>query len=296
MAAAGGFDLAAALANNATMQLVGTNPYKFAQAANGNVILATDPGPGVDHIMGIMAHARGWGVNSISVSPDDGPFQVDGQAVAIDPELFEYARSVVANFETYQVWTLFLVACAQGSGVKEENLEQFFQMNGAKASGISKICKLLVYLAAEMPNLVENEDVRAKFAGNDFFKYRISQSQSGVLCLRAIEICPLEGVFSDAERAIVQAAKDTPWSLEAARAIPEHVLFKARAVLQGMEVLPSPWYMAKRAYENGSPAQYNSLVKLVKKAASIQEGFSFDDTTTMEEINGIVDNLTWLHE
>jgi len=273
------FDITAAIASTASMSIVSSKPWDI-----------IDNVPHFDPSSG-MAHALAFALINDGIEPTLVNKPDDANA-SFSPEYREAFDSVILNISRYKQWFLVLIACQQVRDLDDKNIESFFQMNNTREQGVAKFLKTLEYCAIDQPIFARNAALRAKFEGNRFFEYHTSATTTPTLVTRAINSCPIPGVFTTVEIAAVRVAKASAHDITLTRAIPENALFKARAVLEGLKIAPPKWYMGHTAWENGNPVVYIALVKLIEKAGALTAGVSINGETTLIECEEMYRNLS----
>lgn len=189
-------------------------------------------------------------------------------------------KDIEDKWVRYSDWFLLLVACTQVRKLDTGNLTQFCNMCDARQMP-AKVLSLLRYFAANMPRLVESDQLRTAFSGYPYFEYHTSASSTPGLVDKALGEVRGLGLFSAEEERVVDQALVHVHDLELTREIDPNTLVKARAILEANGTLPEIWYMGQRAVGNFSGKKYTAMVKLFKELFNRQS--RTDDLDELDE-------------
>jgi len=215
---------------------------------------------------------------------------------ADDNEAFsdEYRKAfdvVVQKFDRYKRWFLILISSQQIRILEGDDLKSFLRMNGNREHGVKEFLEVIRYCANEQHLFSGNENLEIAFPEYSFSEYNTSASTTPALIARAMNSCPIPGVFTEHEIAKVTAALGSPHDITCSRAIPKIAIFKSRAILEALDVCPVNWYMGQKGWEKGDPDMYRALVSIVEKAAAVTAGIVTDETLTIKRCVAMYEEL-----
>jgi len=190
-----------------------------------------------------------------------------GNAVP-DSQVVTLQATIDSVTDQGSVWFVDLVSCHQVSALSESNVTNYFASKGADVMPW-KILDVIGYLSSIVPKFAELDEFNGILDRSTFVAYHTSASSSASLLMRAVEAAPFDGIFTDEEIAAADDSITNFHSIGAAQRIPSRALVMTSVILQSLDVLPSNWYMGKKAVSAYSPAKYATLISIMKKAIRI---------------------------
>lgn len=182
-------------------------------------------------------------------------------------------------------WTLELIACYQVKPLSENNLNNYFRSKGIDSIPW-KADEILRYLASNLPPFSSNDGYEELVSSSVFLQYHTSASSNASLCRRAEESFPFDKLFTDEEQDAISDSFDHPYDMEKAKSIDGFTLVKTSAVLEACGILPSNWYMGKKAVQSYPVSSYNNMVKHVRKAIALREDYAGLESITDVDLLG----------
>lgn len=222
---------------------------------------------------------------------------VINSATSTDTDITAANRTICMNqvsrdFAIYVNWYIVLVACMQVRELTDANIDNFGRMCGGRVMP-SGIKKYLHYWSNVQVKFVESVAIREKFVNNKFFEYHTIGCSTPALCNSAISDTTFLNFFSEQDVNVVRTALADVTNVVAAKAIPNSIIVKTRAVLEASGTLPDVWYMGNQALSRFSGRKYAAMVKLLRSIfdkRSNTEGLSeLDVDTLVTRLNALIE-------
>jgi hypothetical protein len=214
------------------------------------VFLATratiDPPTPIDQAcMNMFTHeSAGAMVNYIhSISPDT----VNGGFDGLSDDDKEVINLVNGNIDEAPVWIQDLVNGAKGGVFKPENVLSYFASLGHTATKAPPIFKLVNSVAQFLPDMISQDAFRSTLSNLTWTVYRITRVSTGSIMSKLVPPFQSLGLFTDADIALIYAARDAPWNTDAANSIRDRLKGLCFLFLEAAGTPIPGWYQGSRA-------------------------------------------------
>jgi len=191
-------------------------------------------------------------------------------AVVGAPMVHGVSDADIASFvEAARLWVPSLISCYQVQPMSDGNYLNFFK--SMKADTVPyRIPQLVGHLSGRLGSMKDSGGYAALVASSTFIKYHTAATSTPTLCIRAMDLSPISGLFTDVEIVAIRASDADLTSLALAKAIPQMAIIKTCAVLKAVKIYPDAWVTGNKAMEVYAAIRFKSLVMILERTMDVQ--------------------------